>query len=879
MSNFDLSTSILHNLPIEVLELTNRVENPLIREGITTLAELVAALEHGITNLPNMGTGGEQEVLTKLTELMSRESELDGAALERLKRVGLVSVAPIPEEVASISITRLDMPLRAHNALIRAGVLTIGQLADMKMRDLLQVGNLGPTAVEAINLALLSALGASDVLLQSERDIVLAAEVESNARPLLIEVNSDEIPNLINLIIPCAKNLFNILEQTRDYEVLKRRYGLENSKEYTLQEIGDYFDITRERVRQIERKAVRRLYSTIFESAYSLQYRLPISFLDEARAFSNILVAQGNLISEISLADIVSKRYGLQINERVIRVTRLLLSILNYEPVTPGTFGVPIHPVWTTGDIDREQLVTALRTVHEMLYGSDLPVALFDIKITLNKKRKVKIDLSYLDLALNLHPYIESDSEDHYQVRIEHLPSLADKAFRILSEEQRPLHMRDIARILNQRLLAVGVKDATSGRSIASQMAGDKRFSAVGRSGQWALANWSHITTRTIMDIMREFFHGRGSKATVDEVYSFVSERRPDITRNSIVIYLTNSPDKFIRVGSNEYELVEWGSKPYTPLTRRGNRNSAERQNGRTAEQQLLEASIKVLSSVPGRAMPMSDLVRRLSDDFNIPSSTSYQILGKVPNLRVMPLGEGTSRKIVELVDEELITPPAPKGKIATIQKEIAAFLERQPEHKAKIADVVEYIISKKKLAPSKPTVYAALTKMEEQVGKEHAATGHYCYLRQPSTSHHKVHNTTLKFPQIATVTDESLRTELERAVKFLTLEMVDLGLFQLGRMFESLLKAFLIAARAKGTFPVSDHDLSKLVFMIECVDRNKVTNKKHLLTLLREQRNERAHGEIPDLAERERLLQYAPFLADLYIEYITFFYQKRQSL
>lgn len=62
-------------------------------------------------------------------------------------------------------------------------------------------------------------------------------------------------------------------------------------------------------------------------------------------------------------------------------------------------------------------------------------------------------------------------------------------------------------------------------------------------------------------------------------------------------------------------------------------------------------------------------------------------------------------------------------------------------------------------------------------------------------------------------------------------------------------------------------------------VEYNKVTTKKHLLTLLREQRNERAHGEIPDLKERKRLMQHSPFLADLYIEYIAFFNNKKRAL
>jgi hypothetical protein len=103
--------------------------------------------------------------------------------------------------------------------------------------------------------------------------------------------------------------------------------------------------------------------------------------------------------------------------------------------------------------------------------------------------------------------------------------------------------------------------------------------------------------------------------------------------------------------------------------------------------------------------------------------------------------------------------------------------------------------------------------------------------------------------------------------------------LFQLGKIFENTLKVFLLEAQRKGVFAVAERDLQRLASMIDCVERNRVVKKKHHLTLLREKRNERAHGEIPDLVERKRLMQYAPFLGDLYIDYIILFHKKRSEL
>ncbi len=57
------------------------------------------------------------------------------------------------------------------------------------------------------------------------------------------------------------EQLFNILHTLipREEEVIKLRFGLEDGKPRTLEEVGQKFNITRERIRQIEAKALRKL--------------------------------------------------------------------------------------------------------------------------------------------------------------------------------------------------------------------------------------------------------------------------------------------------------------------------------------------------------------------------------------------------------------------------------------------------------------------------------------------------------------------------------------------------------------------------------------------------------------------------------------------
>ena len=45
----------------------------------------------------------------------------------------------------------------------------------------------------------------------------------------------------------------------REARILRLRFGLQDGHSYTLEEVGDKFGLTRERIRQIEHKALRRL--------------------------------------------------------------------------------------------------------------------------------------------------------------------------------------------------------------------------------------------------------------------------------------------------------------------------------------------------------------------------------------------------------------------------------------------------------------------------------------------------------------------------------------------------------------------------------------------------------------------------------------------
>ena len=81
-------------------------------------------------------------------------------------------------------------------------------------------------------------------------------------RDLFLERPSSDIDVVvIGSGIKVAEALKEILDTLtqREADVLKMRFGMYDGRTHTLEEVGQIFGVTRERIRQIENKAIRKL--------------------------------------------------------------------------------------------------------------------------------------------------------------------------------------------------------------------------------------------------------------------------------------------------------------------------------------------------------------------------------------------------------------------------------------------------------------------------------------------------------------------------------------------------------------------------------------------------------------------------------------------
>ena len=322
----------------------------------------------------------------------------------------------------------------------------------------------------------------------------------------------------------------------KERSVITRRIGLNGERE-TLQEIGDTYGITRERVRQIEDVGIKKIGRIMRTS--------PLMKIQESG--EKILQMHGGIMTRDRLISAIIADIGIEwaINNTIIDV--LLQADYNLQRSKPqlGT-NTYFHFAEVTKKIVEAVHKEALKLLKKK--GDIMEtVALYDMIHLALFAQFGNLSNIILDSIMDIFLDIVKGEEKYIGLekwKILNPATLKDKAIYVLKKKKEPLHFLDIAAAITERF-GEPVKTST----IHNELIRNGEFVLIGR-GIYVLKDWGY-KDGTVLDVILEIFKKAGAPLSTEEITDRVLKvRQVKIT----TIYMNLQNKKHVeRVGRNLY--------------------------------------------------------------------------------------------------------------------------------------------------------------------------------------------------------------------------------------------------------------------------------------------------------------------------------------
>jgi hypothetical protein len=298
-----------------------------------------------------------------------------------------------------------------------------------------------------------------------------------------------------------AQDLISEL-QGKEREVIVRRFGLEGRKRETLQSIGDSFGITRERVRQIQVSATRKIkpklekYKSVFEK-----------FLEYFKNFGGIR-KEDSLLKELGENQENELIFLLSLDERFKRFNQ----------------DKNFYSFWT-GNLESVKKAKEVITSLCKKFEKERKLMTFD-QLSQGLGIKKEFLISYLEISKR----IQKNEKGLYGLR--EWPEInprgvRDKAYLIFKELQKPLHFTEVAKLIEGSNLA----------TVHNELIRDERFVLIGR-GIYALREWGYEPGE-VKDIILKILKEEKRPLTKEEILEKIKKQRI-VKPNTVFLNLSN---------------------------------------------------------------------------------------------------------------------------------------------------------------------------------------------------------------------------------------------------------------------------------------------------------------------------------------------------
>ena len=423
-----------------------------------------------------------------------------------------------------------DVPMRLFNLLGRHDALDYERLGDLRLSDLLlywqNAGMKSARALlaEAIAVGLQSSLADHDSEgrpREADSDTVVLPEAESSSaasipsdHPAIRDVCVPYEPSEAEIAIAVSALVGRL--PRRSIEIVYRRL-LALGRKPTLETLGQEMGLTRERVRQIERKAEQRI------------------LLEAARGKCAVLSCAARLLrSELGA---------------VVRVDELALP-WPFAAQPNGSLDLSLFTglllLWLAGPYVVRDEWLVRKEAGEHLEQRTLGViddhvvnGLADLSAILEALGDLDIRQPARRLWLQrVRPYIALDEKV-----VAWGDSLSDKAVAFLHYQGEPLTTEELASLIGEHV---------NPRSLKNQLLSDARVKRVGKL-HFGLSDWEHDEYTTVSDEIAQEIERQGGEATLSHLVDMIS-RTYGVSESSIRAYAMTR--RFVRTQRGTYRVA-----------------------------------------------------------------------------------------------------------------------------------------------------------------------------------------------------------------------------------------------------------------------------------------------------------------------------------
>lgn len=338
-------------------------------------------------------------------------------------------------------------------------------------------------------------------------------------------------------------NLLNRIPHERNRKVIRLRFGLDGGGQRTLEQVGEQLDLTRERIRQIEKRAFDRLKKGIKDSLVQALYS----------AIADEMEARGGLMSIAQIREPIMDLT--EVGEVDLDSTISLLLSLRPEQFVEvqknkrwGLKGVPLDLVKPIS----KQLIKILKAVQAPIPQSDLIEHLSQSKLYSEDQVQYLTSIGLIEACLSTDDYFEKIGNDQWGLA-KWQKRRIDEIVMALYKLGRPSHFTKIAEVANEMLPP---SQRASARVYHAQLSNKPHLFVWVGSGTFGLTEWGLKKSRFYVDIAEELLQNHDEPLSFEEIFPVINAER-EASPESIK-FMLGTNYRFRQYPDNKYGLASW---------------------------------------------------------------------------------------------------------------------------------------------------------------------------------------------------------------------------------------------------------------------------------------------------------------------------------